>query len=123
MAVRIAVLSCLLCVAAALQAQVEQTAFGVEHRRNPDCDCLSWKDVHAARNVTCMRNAGLTKHQFEEVCTAFYHKIDDNFCTSFHLEQWSLTSWCYVSSKCQSLNGGEQEPAPNSGTSWKMCKW
>lgn len=100
------------------------------------CSCLNWKKAYESNKVTCgdgletftySRTVGKRMQTFHfcEGASA-YNKQDDFYCTKVAQgsllpekpQNWTDGAWCYVSSKCQELNGGAQV---NAEVSWKAC--
>lgn len=58
-----------------------------------------------------------------EFCDRFYQHIDDSFCVNvdfnFQPGNWTAGQWCYVSSACSDLRGGER--VEGTGLAWKLC--
>jgi len=63
----------------------------------------------------------------EEWCVGFFQKLTGNQCVKVAIanapQVWYGQSWCYVSSSCQALNGGEELLEPQAtGLSMKLCQ-
>jgi len=99
------------------------------------CQCDMWKQVYQERNVTCgMGNEFYTQKkvnglQGDELsfarntwgstyCGSFFKTLKDNFCVNINQGK-DEGQWCYVSSACKELNGGDLLPGQRQA--WKKC--
>jgi len=97
------------------------------------CKCLNWKDVYDSARVVCgeglelyeiikpRTNLSLAEASFSwiplgfqhyEYCTTFFRRMDNNHCVNvamhpYGTSDWTGEQWCYVSSECTELNGGQ----------------
>mmetsp|Transcript_93763 Transcript_93763/g.201302 ORF Transcript_93763/g.201302 Transcript_93763/m.201302 type:complete len:261 (-) Transcript_93763:34-816(-) len=95
------------------------------------CQCLNWKTTYADGLVNCgdgleVSDQTITaSHPDEAYClgVSFFLGQDHNYCVNAESNQGvhpkrHFGQWCYVSSLCQTLNGGK---TINNATSLKMC--
>jgi len=99
------------------------------------CQCLNWKETYASGLVKCGDGLELTDdtlswHEDVEFChghtpseVPFFPGADHKYCVNAEKVKGSQPKlypgqWCYVSSQCQTLQGGK---AVNSAISYKMC--
>uniref|UniRef100_A0A7S2IW58 Uncharacterized protein n=1 Tax=Alexandrium andersonii TaxID=327968 RepID=A0A7S2IW58_9DINO len=92
------------------------------------CDCLWWSDLYASKKVACgdaleaNQTAGICKDFpfFED--SALFPIMSHPFCVNIDVSKnenkATKGTWCYVDSKCSSLNGGKQV---NADVSYKVC--
>eukprot|EP00747_Dinoflagellata_sp_TGD_P035528 gnl/TRDRNA2_/TRDRNA2_137925_c0_seq2.p1 gnl/TRDRNA2_/TRDRNA2_137925_c0~~gnl/TRDRNA2_/TRDRNA2_137925_c0_seq2.p1 ORF type:complete len:542 (+),score=60.64 gnl/TRDRNA2_/TRDRNA2_137925_c0_seq2:65-1690(+) len=103
-----------------------------------DCSCQNWKQAYESGRATCGKAAEFyaTRHTANplphelaeeysihgrEICTNFFHQLDNNFCVNVNRGD-NKGQWCYVSPRCGQLHGGA--PVSNDRFiefSWKIC--
>lgn len=117
----------------ALNAVASLSVHSASSEDSKSCSCLNWKQTYAKNPRSCgMANefffvtqgkpqngfqlAGLKSALGGEFCERFYETIDDNYCVNVNMGT-DNGQWCFVDSKCHSLNGGERMATH----SWKKC--
>lgn len=92
---------------------------------NAACNCLPWRDAYRRAGSSCGQANELWTQRSpkppmkKEFCTDFYERITWTSCTNINFHNRATKQWCYVSSRCKSLNGGKS--IPNTEISWKTC--
>jgi len=101
---------------------------------NP-CTCLEWKMVYRDLGVQCgegleffhkARKAKLTNQEIDsyqrtagkDTCKRLFTRLRDNVCFNLNVGE-DNGQWCYTSSECQELNGGEIVEGKN--VAYKKC--
>lgn len=99
------------------------------------CSCKTWKEVYAEGLVTCGHGneyrvlvpqfKNPSEQQFihalwgEKLCDNFFTKMGGSACTNLKTGM-DKGQWCYVSSECDKLRGGEVVPNATN-LAWKRC--
>lgn len=99
------------------------------------CECVAWTEVYddftwqcgignefyfktgKSRTTTADREQ-LRQQMGEQFCERFFQKLNHNWCVNVNIGA-DLGQWCYVSNKCEELQGGLQ--IVGSPFSWKKC--
>jgi len=100
------------------------------------CECLNWKEVYDSGKAKCgdavefyVNNVGTAKKledfatwdyrsENDKICKYMYTQLDSTRCNGLQPDHAS-GNWCYVSSACSALHGGQ---TVNDQVSWKQCQ-
>mmetsp|Transcript_151367 Transcript_151367/g.267173 ORF Transcript_151367/g.267173 Transcript_151367/m.267173 type:complete len:235 (-) Transcript_151367:152-856(-) len=86
-------------------AMVSASALQLSTMDADACTCLAWKDVYSNYGMSCA-------NQGEELCSGFFMHMSGNLCVNQGIGAGEQAKeYCFVSSACQQLNGGNQESA------------
>jgi len=132
-----------LCASTCFSGAAALKSFDVNTQTPEACKCLNWKETYDSGKAKCgdaleffvnfvewgtskigdwkswdYRTQGWEPIEYDEMCKYLYPQLDSTRCNGLSGDK-SKGNWCYVSSACSTLHGGE---AVNSNVSWKHCQ-